>query len=388
MNIGIDAHMLGHQETGNETYVLELVRALAQRESADTFFVYVENPAALPQVVGSVPHMRVKQLRTRSGATRLLREFPQRAAQDRLDVLHFSYNAPLRLPSACATVVTIHDISFEEHPEWFPRRLRTFLKWSVPRSARMAAAVTTDTECARDDIVRLYRLPAAKVQVTPYAAHRRYQPLTDGGALAATRAKYNTSERFVLAVCNMQPRKNLVRLMQAFAQAKSNYALPHKLVLVGQQLWLTGGVLAQARALGEDVVLTGYVPDADLPLLYNAADVFVYPSLYEGFGLPVLEAMACGTPVITSNISSLPEVAGDAARLVDPYNVDEIALALYEMMCDEGARMEWRTRGLARARLFTWERTAEQTVQVYHLTARIRRAPPAQRKNVPIRLQD
>jgi glycosyltransferase involved in cell wall biosynthesis len=186
----------------------------------------------------------------------------------------------------------------------------------------------------------------------------------------------------------MQPRKNLVRLMQAFAQAKQKYALPHKLVLVGQQLWLTSDVLAQARALGDNVVMTGYVPDADLPLLYNAADVFAYPSLYEGFGLPVLEAMACGAAVITSKVSSLPEVSGDAARLVDPYDVDDMAHALHEIVRDESVRRTWGTRGIARARLFSWERTAEQTVQVYHLTARALRAPPAEPANVRVQLRD
>lgn len=380
--------MLGHQETGNETYVLELVRALAQRESTDTFFVYVENPDALPSEVRKAPHMRVQQLKTRSGATRLLREFPQRAAQDRLDVLHFSYNAPLSLPAKCAAVVTIHDISFEEHPEWFPRRLRAFLKWSVPRSARMAAAVTTDTECAKADIVRLYRLAPSHVQVTPYAAHSRYRPIRDDAALAATRAKYNTTDHFVLAVCNMQPRKNLVRLMQAFALAKQKSGFPHKLVLVGQQLWMTNEVLAQAREWGDAVVMTGYVPDADLPLLYNAADVFAYPSLYEGFGLPVLEAMACGAAVITSNVSSLPEVSGDAARLVDPYDVDDMAAALMEIVRNEPLKLAWRAKGLERAKLFTWERTAEQTVQIYHLAARALRAPPAGFARVPLGLRE
>lgn len=380
--------MLGHQETGNETYILELVRALSQFHSTDTFFVYVENPEALPESVRAAPHMRIIQLKSRSGVARLLVEFPRLAARHRLDVLHFSYNAPLRLPVGCATVVTIHDISFEEHPEWFPRPLRAFLKWSVPRSARMAAAVTTDTECAKADIVRLYQLPPSKVQVTPYAAHMRFQPITDADAIVSTRRKYNTSDHFVLAVCNMQPRKNLVRLMQAFARAKQKYALVHKLVLVGQQLWLSSDVLTQARALGDDVVMTGYVPDADLPLLYNAADIFAYPSLYEGFGLPVLEAMACGAAVITSNLSSLPEVSGDAARLVDPYNVDDMALALHEIARDESVRTVWRARGLARARLFSWERTAEQTLQIYHLAARAPRAQTAEPANVPIGVRD
>lgn len=357
--------MLGHNETGNETYILELVRALAQRESADTFFVYVENPDALPPQVRDAPHMRIVSYKTRSGLERLRSELARRARQDHLDVLHISYNAPLRLPASCALVVTIHDISFEEHPEWFPWRLRAFLKWSVPRSARMARAILTDTECAKADLVRVYGLAREKIFVTPYAAEARFQPIDDADVLARVRAKYKTSEYFVLTVGNMQPRKNLARLMQAFAQVKRARGLPHKLVVAGQKLWLADAVLEAARGLGEDVVLTGYVPEADLPMLYNAAELFCYPSLYEGFGLPVLEAMACGTAALASNVSALPEVAGDAARLVNPYDVDELARALDELLSDAAARARLRERGLARARLFSWERTARQTLAVY-----------------------
>lgn len=387
MNIGIDAHMLGHNETGNETYVLELVRALAQRESNDTFFVYVENPAALPPAVRTAPHFHIVPYRTRSGVTRLLRELPVRAAQDRLDVLHISYNAPLRLPSRTALVLTVHDISFEEHPEWFPYRLRAFLRWSVRRSAQQADQILTDTECAKDDLTRLYRLPANKIHVTPYAADSRYRPIDDAPALANVRAKYNTSDHFVLAVGNMQPRKNLARLMQAFARAKKTYHLPHKLVLVGQRLWRADALVEQAKGLGDAVIMTGYVPDADLPLLYNAADVFCYPSLYEGFGLPVLEAMACGAAVITSNISSLPEVAGAAAHLVNPYQVEELAHALGETLQNETVRARLREQGIAQARLFSWEQTAAQTVDVYRRAARQERKTPLDLP-IPIQIRD
>jgi glycosyltransferase involved in cell wall biosynthesis len=217
----------------------------------------------------------------------------------------------------------------------------------------------------------------SKIRVTPYAAHTRFRVLPDRSLLSQVKSKYKTSNHFILAVSNMQPRKNLSRLMQAFARARQQHGIPHKLVLVGQQLWLTENDLAQARILGDSVVLTGYVPDADLPLLYNAADVFAYPSLYEGFGLPVLEAMACGTPVITSNLSSLPEVAGDAALLVNPYSVEEMSDALVQVLTNGALKTSLRERGLARAGTFSWERTARQTVEVYHLAGRTLRAPPA-----------
>lgn len=365
MNIGIDAHMLGHNETGNETYILELVRALARRESGDTFFVYVETPAALPPEIRGASPVRVVQYTARSGLRRLLWELPRRAQEDRLDVLHISYNAPLRLNAACALVVTIHDISFEHFPQFFSRPLRAFLQFSVPRSARAAHQIITDTEHAKTDLVKTYGLPAAKVTVTHYAAGAQYRPMHDPSALAAVRLKYNTGEPFVLAVGNLQPRKNWTRLIRAFLQAKRVARLPHKLVIVGQRQWQDAAILQAARDDPDALLLTGYVPATDLPLLYNAAQMFAYPSLYEGFGLPVVEAMACGTPVITSNVSCMPEIAGDAALLVDPYHEAEIAAALVRLASDSTYRSELGAAGLARARAFAWERTAQQTLEVY-----------------------
>jgi glycosyltransferase involved in cell wall biosynthesis len=369
MNIGIDAHMLGHNETGNETYILELVRALAKRESGDTFFVYVESPAAVPPEIHAAPQVHVVEYATRSGPRRLLWELPRRARENRLDVLHISYNAPPRLPASCALVVTIHDISFEHFPEFFAPPLRAFLQFSVPRSARAAHQIITDTENAKSELVGTYGLPQDKITVTHYAAGAQYRPVEDRVALAAVRRKYKTGEPFVLAVGNLQPRKNWTRLIRAFLQAKHAARLPHKLVIVGQRLWRDAAILEAARDDISAVLLTGYVPAADLPLLYNAAQMFAYPSLYEGFGLPVVEAMACGTPVITSNVSCMPEIAGEAALLVNPYHEAEIAAALVRLASDEPYRRELGALGLARARAFSWERTAQQTLEVYRRAA-------------------
>lgn len=373
MNIGIDGHMIGHNETGNETYIVELVRALATQPSGDYFTLYVERPEAVPSPLLHAPHIRVVPLETRSSAQRLLWELPHRAARDRLDVLHISYNAPLRLPNGCALVVTVHDISFEHFPQFFSRRLRAMLKASVPRSARAAQQVITVAEFIRRDLIQTYKLSPDKVVVTPEAAGSQYHRIEDAAALQAVRARYETGERFVLAVGNLQPRKNWERLIRAFARAKQESGLPHKLVIVGQRLWRHTAILEAARA-SADVVLTGYVPAEDLPLLYNAAEAFAYPSLYEGFGLPVLEAMACGAPVITSNVSALPEIAGDAAHLVNPYREDELAAALVRLMGDEAYRAELRRRGLHRAQSFSWGRTASQTLEIYHSAVLLKRA--------------
>lgn len=367
MNIGIDAHMLGHHETGNETYIFELVQALTELDQTDQFFIYVEQPAALPDEVTRRANVHIRELETRSPAPRLLSELPRRAGQDRLDLLHVTYNAPLRLHRSCALVVTVHDISFTRFPQFFSRRDRLVLGTLVPRSVRAAKQVITDSDSAKRDLLAEYRLPADKVTVTYYAAGPQFRSIADPMQLENVRAKYNTSERFILTVGNLQPRKNIERLVAAFAQAKQEYHLPHRLVIVGQTQWRGSAVAAavQAQGLASEVLLTGYVPDEDLIGLYSAAEIFVYPSLYEGFGLPVLEAMACGAPVIASNIGPLPEITGGAARLVDPYQVDDIACALGELGNNAVLRAQRREAGLARATKFSWTRTAEQTLEVY-----------------------
>ena len=365
MNIGIDAHMLGQHETGNETYIRELVRHLPALASADRIFVYVENADAVPAETRAYANVRIVPLSSSSAVKRLLWELPQRAAQDALDVLHISYNAPLRLPSSCALVVTVHDISFERHPDWFSKRLRWFLKLSVPRSARAARQVITVSEWCRQDLIETYQLVPARVNVTYEAAGAEFRPLDKAEALRAVHEKYKTGERFILALGNLQPRKNQVRLLQAFAQAKANGNLPHKLVIAGQPWWQADTIMDMARALGDAVVFTGYVPEVELPLMYNASELFCYPSLFEGFGLPVLEAMACGVPVITSNVTSLPEVAGEAACLVNPYDITALTDALCLVANDAERQGTMRVRGLARAREFSWARMAEQTLGIY-----------------------
>jgi glycosyltransferase involved in cell wall biosynthesis len=204
------------------------------------------------------------------------------------------------------------------------------------------------------------------VTVTPYAADPIYRPMDREAARRAVAERFGLRGPFVLAVGVLQPRKNLPRLIRAFGRVARE--APHALALVGKPGWAHEELkrAVAASGLGSRVKFTGYVPDADLPVLYNAAELFVYPSLYEGFGLPPLEAMACGTPVVTANVTSLPEVVGDAALAVDP--TDELALAdaIGRALTDEALRERLRTAGLAHAALFSWERTAALTLQVYH----------------------
>lgn len=288
------------------------------------------------------------------------------ARQHKLDLIHDPTGTCPLLLARTGKVITIHDVFPYVSP-----KTSTTLDWLIyhfwlPLAVRGVDAVITDSTHSKADILRYFHLKSDKVTVIPAAAGDRYQPLEPAQVQSVLR-RYQLAQPYILYVGSIEPRKNLLRLLQAYARLRDD--LPAwKLVIVGaRNAWKSTPISAELRKLNLTswVQFTGYVPEEDLPALYNGASLFVFPSLYEGFGLPVLEAMACGTPVITSNISSLPEVAGDAALLVDPYNVDEIAAVMRRVLSDPDLCADLRHRGLERAKEFSWERTARQTLEVY-----------------------
>jgi glycosyltransferase involved in cell wall biosynthesis len=270
-------------------------------------------------------------------------------------------------------VVTIHDCAFLDRAECFTPRFAAWLQWLVPKLARRVRQILTVSQYSKDRIAETCRVPAEKIHVVYNGVDPRFRPAS-AQEITAARERFALPENYVLCVGSIEPRKNLPRLLEAWnlvnKQRASNQQHQQdkpKLVLVGT----TAAVFASAKleAPEESVVLTGYVPDEMLPALYSGAAAFVYPSLYEGFGLTVLEAMACGTPVICSSTTSLPEVAGDAAVLVDPSDTAAISQAIQNLLADEPLRSSLRIRGLARAQEFTWDRAAQQTWQVLSTAA-------------------
>jgi glycosyltransferase involved in cell wall biosynthesis len=264
-------------------------------------------------------------------------------------------------------VVTVHDISFAVRPDFFTRKDRFLLKALVPWSLRRAARIITDVEYTKRDLVRMYNLSPEDIEVIPLAADPRYHPMDRVRCRQIVAERHGISGPFVLYVGTLQPRKNVATLIRAYGMFRERTGLPHKLVLTGKPKYMYQSVLdaLNESRFPDDIVLTGFVTDADLPIYYNAAAVFAFPSLYEGFGLPVLEAMACGTPVISSNVTSLPEVAGDAALLVDPREPEAFCDALVQVLGDEEVANRLSQRGLEQAARFTWERTARETLAVY-----------------------
>jgi glycosyltransferase involved in cell wall biosynthesis len=360
MRVGIDAHMVGGHETGNETYVKGLVggfMALAP-EDLELVVYHVGSPWAPPS-----PTTRFQRLSTGSPYVRLGAELPVRSLTQRLDLLHMTYGAPVW--SAAPIVLTVHDICYATNPEWFsPRDLRV-LSSVVPRSIRMAAHVITDSESARREIIEHYGVPEARISSIPIGAGAGAMPITPEEARKELAAlDLNLERPYLLTVGNLQPRKNLIRLVEAFEQLVGG-GHDIDLVVVGPRHFRADEVFQAAQSAMGRIHFTGYISDRQLAACYTCSTVFVLPSLYEGFGLPVIEAMAHGVPVACSDAGALPEVCGDAAVLFDPRSVEAIATAVSRILSDPDLRERLTRSGRARAAQFSWKKCAELTLSAY-----------------------
>ena len=276
-------------------------------------------------------------------------------------------------------VCQIHDLSFLIVPETGDPRLVRYLREALPRSLARATLVLADSACTREDLLRCYGLDPERVVVVPAGVSPHFQPVTDPRVLAAARARYGLPEAFLLFVGTLEPRKNLVRLVEAYGWLRGEAACTLPLVLAGGRGWRNDALLARIRELDleESVVLPGFVAEEDLPALLSAASLFVYPSLYEGFGLPPLEAMACGAPVVASNAGSLPEVLGEAALLPDPRDARGIGEAMARLLSDAALRARLREAGLRRAAGFTWAGAAQRLLAAYDVAAGLPRRQAA-----------
>jgi glycosyltransferase involved in cell wall biosynthesis len=373
LRIGLDAHMVGGQETGNETYVRGLVDGLAGLE--EDFDLSVYHLGAAWRAGG--PQVHFRRLTTASSLLRLAADLPLRAARERLDVLHTTYAAPLLAP--CPVVVTVHDISFVAHPEWFSDRDLRVLSLTVPWSMRRAARIVTVSELCRAEIIAHYRLPEDRVVAIPNAAGPAAQPLgkAEAGEELA-QLGLDPNRPYLLAVGNLQPRKNLARLIEAFRRLPAG-GLEVDLVIVGPRHFQGEQVLAAGREAGDRVHFTGYLDDRQLAACYRRAEAFVFPSIFEGFGIPALEAMAHGIPVASSRGGALPEVCGAAALYFDPLDVDSIEEAVRRVLTDDELRASLVHAGHERERGFSWHRSAEQTLGVYRAVAGSRDAAASSR---------
>ncbi len=360
MLIGIDASRTTiARRTGTEVYSLQLIRHLVRLRPDWQFRLYF-NQAPSDEAIPTATHVewRIIPFPRLWTHLRLSAEVTLRPP----DLLFVpAHVLPILHPRR--SVVTVHDVGHRYHPEAHPPAQRHYLEWSTRYHTRAATHLLADSQATRNDLIRFYNADPTRITVVHLGIDADFRPVQDPAQIAAVKAKYGIKQPYILYLGTLQPRKNLTRLIQAFARLQREDIT---LVLAGKQGWLSEDLQAQAQAtgVGTRVLLTGFVDDADRPALYSGATLFVMPSLYEGFCFPVLEAMACGTPVVCSNVASLPEVGGDAARFFDPTDVEAMATAIAQTLDDPFRCAHMRARGLEHSKTFTWERCARQTATV------------------------
>jgi glycosyltransferase involved in cell wall biosynthesis len=381
MRIGINALFLQQPATGMGQHLLHLLEGLDSLDEKDQQYTLlaprfrraytvrapqlsdrfreVEVVSALARLGGNVEKIWWEQAGIVLAGTR-----------EKVDLLHCPYwTNPVWSP--WPTVVTVHDVIQFVLPEYAWRKISRVYFGLVSAGARRADAIITVSECSKRDIVKLLGLPPERIHVIGNAVDATLHPVRDAWLLASVRERYGIGQRFILYFGGFDLRKNVPRIIEAYARLPENLRKEYQLVIAGRYQHLGHPLYPDPRAtvarlgLEGNVIFTGQIREQDKAPLFTAATVFTFPSLYEGFGMPVLEAMACGTPVVTSDQSALPEVAGDACLLVDPYDVDQISQGIAELLVSQSRRDELSRRGLERARRFTWPQVAEQTVRVY-----------------------
>ncbi|OGS32363.1 MAG: hypothetical protein A2474_04320 [Elusimicrobia bacterium RIFOXYC2_FULL_34_12] len=357
--IAIDARSVTEIKTGVGNYILNLINGLKEVDKENKFIIYTEKTRHF-----------LKKISVVSKVFRILFYFydnfifPFVLLLDRIDIYHCpAFILPL-INFKYKKVITIADLGFYAYGNDFSKKWHSrHLKFMLPMSIKKADKIIAISESTRRQIIEIFKVPEGKVKTIYLGVSEKYRILEDKAKIGYLLDKYRIKQPFILFVGNLDPRKNLLRLISAFHNVKSKIN-NLQLVIIGNR-----GELFQEDILKEvnkgDIVLTGYLKEDDVVCLYNAAAVFVFPSLYEGFGLPILEAMACGCPVVTSDVFSMPEVAGDAAILINPESIDEISSAIIRIIEDDKFRENLIQKGFKRAKKFNWKKTASETLAVY-----------------------
>ncbi|MDO9464749.1 MAG: glycosyltransferase family 1 protein [bacterium] len=379
MRIGIDGRCLVGEQAGIGKYAHNLIKALVELDKSNEYFLYFN-------VVRNREKEKLRQRCFISGArmTNRILTVPHRFTRicdfvmDRLAIpwalrrdkidLFFSptFCSVINLPSETRMVVTVHDVIYRLYPDFFPDYTKRRLK-ALGETLIRANKIIADSESTKRDILKFFGVQANNIVVVYPGVSDSFHVVNDTKLIGSIRQRYNLSEPFMLFVGTLEPRKNLVGLIEAYSKLRKTMDLKHKLVIVGRKGWDYHPIFRRVEELKlrQDILFLGYLPEEDLPFLYNCADLSVYPSIYEGFGLPPLEAMACGCPVVTSNTSSLPEVVGEAAVLVNPQDIDDIAWGIRQVLEDLERKRDLIRKGLRRSRLFSWSKAARETLAIF-----------------------
>ena len=377
MKIGINTYFFKFPASGSCQYLLHLLHALAEMDRENSYILLDKEP--FNETIGTLPKFKqivtpVPRLARRNASIENLmwEQFtsPSAARKTGVDLLHVPYFAPPFFPRTPG-VITIHDIIPLRMPQYrTDPKMKAYLQL-ITRAARKATMIITVSQHAKQDMLDALKLPAERIRVIYEAAGEEYQPITNPEVLSRVYVRYGLHGRYILYLGGLDQRKNVPQLVRAFAQVYHQLGDPNlQLLIAGNPDKLRGSLFPDPRPVAADLGITGqiiyrFIEDEDKPAIYSGASVFVFPSLYEGFGLTPLEAMSCGTPVICSNRTSLPEVVGDAAINFDPDNVREMVQAMHSVLTNDELQIDLRSRSLKRASQFNWQKTAIETIDVY-----------------------
>jgi glycosyltransferase involved in cell wall biosynthesis len=369
MRIGIDARLVHYHQAGIGQYILRLTDALASLDRENEYYLFQSRKDRTRLVRAPNFHRRILFTPSHHRFERLA--MSAEMLPHGLDVFHSPDFIPPRKMLA-PNVITVHDLAFLLYPRFLTSDAARYYG-QIDHASRSAAHIIAVSQSTKRDITRLLGVPDDRVSVIYEAANTSAQQIDPAVAQRHVQDKYGIGERFILFVSTVEPRKNLPTLLAAYSKLLDAYKTSAQLVIAGHKGWLTEEVdqAVSRYKLADRVCFLGTVPNEELAYLYNAARVFALPSLYEGFGLPPLEAMASGTPVIVSNVSSLPEVVGDAGLLIDPNDVEAWAVALHRVLTEDALHDEMAAKGLKRAQHFSWERAARETLGVYRKVAKV-----------------
>jgi len=289
---------------------------------------------------------------------------PVYSMKDRLDLFHYTDHALSLFQTTRPTIITVHDIAYVRFPNLLNKSRQIYKKNILRVSIERADIIVADSFSTKRDIIKYYGVEEEKIKVVHLGVESRFRPISN---VEEYRQRNNLPSKIILNVGTLEPRKNVVTLIKAFKKLKEKGCKDYKLVIAGERGWLYRQIFKEATLgnIEQEILFLGVVSDDDLPQLYNCADIFVYPSLYEGFGLPPLEAMACGIPVITSNTSSLPEVVGDAGIMVNPTDVNSLCEVMYSVLTDKELRNRMSRMGRERSKLFSWNKAANEILEIY-----------------------
>lgn len=365
MRIGIFLVMAGRKAGGPETYEQGLVRSLAEIDHANEYHLFCLSGGAARSFRLSQGNISYHVLRPGIRWISIPLVLPLAIRHSGIDFLHATFVPPPYCPTEY--VFTVHGVDMFEHPEFYPSVVRWRLNHLIRTGLRNAKLVLCVSETVKNIIAERFKLPRERLVVSYNAVGSHFRPTESREVPTVLQQKYGIREPYALYVGKLQACKNIVRILTAFHQFHQETNSDMKLVLVGRRTWTSSGIdeTIHHLQLADHVLELGYVAHDDLPVVYCGASMFVFPSLSEGFGMPVIEAMACGVPVVTSRVDALPEIAGNAALLVDPYSAEDIASAMHRIYNSDQLRVTLRERGLERAKLFSWHRTAQQTLSAY-----------------------